>query len=89
MEGVPYPGGVLSQLCPYEVLIARIASTSPEYCRQRLREAHQRGTLGQELGPIRDVIKTLRVKLRSFSVEVVSLYGLGYFLAVVASPTDA
>jgi hypothetical protein len=74
---------------PYEVLITRLTATSPEYCHQHLQEAHQRGTLRQELGPIRDVVKTLRVKLRSISVVVVSLYGLGYSLAMVASPAHS
>ena len=67
---------------PYEVLLAGLTSLSVERSRALLQAAHQHGTLRQELGPVRDVIKKLRRKLRSFSLTVISLNRLGYHLTV-------
>lgn len=70
---------------PYEVLLARLSATSPDYSRHLIQEAQQRGTVQQIVGPIRYVMKTLRVKLRPFSLTVSSLYGLGSFFSAVSS----
>ncbi len=67
---------------PYEALLAGLTSLSVERSRALLQAAHQHGTLRQELRPLRDVIKTLRRKLRSFSLAVVSLNRLGSQLTV-------
>jgi|SRR5579859_6806662 len=67
---------------PYEALLSRLTSTSPDYCRQRIQEALQNGTLRQELGPIRDAFKKIRPKLGSFSLTISSVYQLGYVLAI-------
>jgi hypothetical protein len=72
---------------PYEVLLAQLASISPEYSRTLLHEAQQRKTVRQVLGPVRDVIKHLRVKLTPFSLAIVSLHGLGYQLTAASART--
>ena len=61
--------------CPYEVLLAYIskrvvtASVITE-CHQRLQEAHQQGSLRNELKPVRRAISSLRAKLHSFQLEI-------------------
>lgn len=69
----------------YEVLLAKLIATSADYSRQLIQEAQQRKALPQAVGPIRDAVKKLRVKLRPFALTVSPLYGLGYFLAAVSS----
>lgn len=70
---------------PYEVVLSRLTSTSIDYCRERIQEALQLGTLRQELGPIRDAFKKIRPKLRPFSLTISSVYQLGYVLTTVSS----
>ena len=70
---------------PYEAMLSRLTSTSLDYCRERIQEAAERGTLRQELGPIRDAFKKIRPKLRPFALTISSVYQLGYVLTTVSA----
>lgn len=83
------PQNTIAFFTPTEwvVLLAHLASTSPAYSRTLLHEAQQHKTVRQVLGPVRDVIKHLRMKLTPFSLAIVSFHGLGYQLTTASSRT--
>lgn len=79
LESFPY-------YCPYEELLAHISSSSVTQatitrCSQRLEEAQNRGTLQEELRPIRRALSSLRVKLHDFDMGISNVRERGCGLA--------
>jgi hypothetical protein len=61
--------------CPYEVLLAHLASNDPTpnsimHCRQRLQDSLDNGSWPQEVRPIRRALSSLRNKLHHFNLEI-------------------
>lgn len=72
--------------CPYEELLAHISSNlvtqaTIERCSQRLEEAQDRGTLQEELRPIRRALSSIRTKLQCFNMGISNVRERGCGLA--------
>jgi hypothetical protein len=77
--------GAFPYFCPYEMLLAsfRYGSVSEdevESCRVYLQEAHKEGIWDQEIRPLRNVLSRVRLKLRSFGIEISTIVETGYIL---------
>src|SRR6266699_6622388 len=71
--------------CPYEVLLAHFTSTRVsepviERMRQQAYEARESGEWDALMRPMRNVLSRVRLKLRPFGIEIVSLVEVGYAL---------
>jgi len=71
--------------CPYEVIFASfyngtITEEEVERCRHRLQEALESGTWDQLLRPMRNILSRVRLKLRGFDIDIVSILETGYLL---------
>jgi len=77
--------------CPYEVMFASfyngtVNDATVERCRQRLYEALEEGLWDQQLRPIRNVLSRIRLKLRPFGIDILSILETGYILMVAPVP---
>ena len=77
--------------CPYEVLLAHIASQNVSdhaihLCRQRLYDARDQGSWQQELRPIRRALSSLRSKLHCFGLEISNIRERGCSLTSLTQP---
>jgi hypothetical protein len=80
--------------CPYEVLFARfyhgeVTERTIDRCRVRLLKALEDGTWEQETRPIRNVLSRVRIKLRIFGINIVSILETGYILKAAPAPAPA
>ena len=71
--------------CPYEVRLSHFTSTRVserviERMRQQAYEARESGEWDALMRPMRNVLSRLRLKLRPFGIEIVSLVEVGYAL---------
>src|SRR6266567_2102941 len=71
--------------CPYEVLLAHFTSTHVserviERMREQAYEARESGEWDVLMRPMRNVLSRVRLKLRPFGIEIVSLVEVGYAL---------
>lgn len=71
--------------CPYEVMFASfyhgvITEETVERCRRELQEALEEGVWDQQMRPVRNVLSRVRFKMRSFSIDIVSILETGYIL---------
>lgn len=78
---------------PYEVLLASFAhgntaTGTVERCRRRLQEAYDAGVWDVEMRPLRNAISRMRIKLRAFDLDAISILETGYIL-VRRDPANA
>ncbi len=71
--------------CPYEVRLSHFTSTRVserviERMRQQAYEARESGEWDALMRPMRNVLSRIRLKLRPFGIEIVSLVEVGYAL---------
>ncbi len=71
--------------CPYEVRLSHFSSTRVserviERMRQQAYEARESGEWDALMRPMRNVLSRIRLKLRPFGIEIVSLVEVGYAL---------
>ncbi len=86
LESYPY-------YCPYEVLFAHfyhgeVNERTIERCRERLLKALEEGAWEQETRPIRNVLSRVRIKLRIFGINIVSILETGYILKASPVPVN-
>ncbi|WP_238321095.1 hypothetical protein [Thermogemmatispora carboxidivorans] len=80
--------------CPYEVLFAHfyhgeVTERTIERCRANLLKALEDGTWEQATRPIRNVLSRVRIKLRIFGINIVSILETGYILKAAPAPVSS
>jgi hypothetical protein len=74
--------------CPNEVLYASFHTgsfSSKELiasCRELLQEALQAGIYNQEMRAVRSAVSRVRLKIRSFGIDITALLATGYLLSI-------
>jgi hypothetical protein len=76
--------------CPYEVSLSHFTSTRVserviDRMREQAYEARESGEWDVLMRPMRNVLSRIRLKLRPFGIEIVSLVEVGYALAPARS----
>ena len=71
--------------CGYETLLAsyshgKVTETTVARCRELLEEAQEEGIWDQEMRPVRNVLSRARLKMHSFSIDIISVHETGYML---------
>lgn len=77
--------------CPHEIMFANfyngtVTEKTIVRARQRLQEALEYGTWDHEMRPVRNVLSRVRLKLKGFGLDVLSILETGYILMIGARP---
>ncbi|HEY1353254.1 MAG TPA: hypothetical protein VGF67_26895 [Ktedonobacteraceae bacterium] len=78
------------QYCPHEVMFANfyngtVTEQSIARARTRLQEAAEYGTWDHEMRPVRNVLSRTRLKLKDFSMDILSILETGYMLLLTTA----
>ncbi len=71
------------QYCPYEVLQAAITDEVLSHARATVHRAVEHNTLNHSMKPIRNILSRCRAKLRTFNIDIRSIYAEGYLLTAL------
>ena len=71
--------------CPYEVMFASFyngntSEETVERCREQLMDAMDAGLWDAQMRPVRNVLSRIRLKMRTFGIDVASILETGYVL---------
>lgn len=78
------------QYCPHEVMFANfyngtVTEQTIARARTRLQEAAEYGTWDHEMRPVRNVLSRTRLKLKDFSMDILSILETGYMLLLTSA----